>query len=56
MREGDHGVNHVTQGIVGTGMKLFSTVKALLGNDDDDAPADHKEVAPPDKPATPSDT
>jgi uncharacterized membrane protein YqiK len=49
---GTEGVNDVTQGIVGTGMALFSTVKALLGNDDDgDASGDHKEIAPPDKPA-----
>ena len=34
---GTEGVNDVTQGIVGTGMALFSTVKALLGSDDDDA-------------------
>jgi uncharacterized membrane protein YqiK len=56
---GTEGVNDVTQGIVGTGMALFSTVKALLGSDDDDAkPAstDPKEIAPPDKPAKPSDS
>jgi uncharacterized membrane protein YqiK len=57
---GTEGVNDVTQGIVGTGMALFSTVKALLGNDDDasDKPAsdDRKEIGAPAKPAKPSDT
>src|SRR5262249_24617180 len=33
---GTEGVGDVTQGIVSTGMALFSTVKALLGNQDDE--------------------
>ncbi len=54
---GTEGVNDVTQGIVGTGMALFSTVKALLGSDDDDKPAsDPKEIAAPDKAAKLSDS
>ena len=36
---GTEGVGDVTQGIVSTGMALFSTVKALLGSDDDDEQA-----------------
>ena len=42
-------VNDVTQGIVGTGMALFSTVKALLGKDDEpaDDPQPRKEIPSP---------
>jgi hypothetical protein len=38
-------------------MALFTTVKALLGNDDDaETSNEHKEIAPPDKPAKPADS
>lgn len=36
---GTEGIGDVTQGIVSTGMALFSTVKGMLGDDDDDEPA-----------------
>lgn len=42
---GTEGVGDVTQGIVATGMTLFSTVKAMLGNDDEDKAAPKQ--APP---------
>ena len=55
---GTEGIGEMTQGIVSTGMALFSTVKGLLGDDDDDAPPRRAEGngRPPalDKPAEPT--